>query len=297
MGILRYFAANSLYGKKRSRLAGPHDPAKPEIKEFNMIHPTDREGYTAVDIYPWLVNHITNAPQGILGAWELIPLQLPAQGSGDHQRVGKSIYLRGIQIRGYIEIRDSLVFPCNWRLVLYRQKRVVGEGIPDYIDLYKNFETMDLEVGDNFGTLAHYRHNFYKSMYNQEYNDIGTRQVLAKGRVVPCLDDPKGGHVTRQYEFTVQAAKVNLGIDCREIFAVTCAYYPIKKILKCNIDIDPNDDFLYLMLETDMPYAGRKRNAAQVENFPGTGVMQPSLESTDVPFKFNIFVRGYFTDP
>lgn len=297
MGIQRYLGANTLYGRKRSRLAGSHDPEKPEIKQYNMLSPTDRDGYSAVELWPWMSEHVTNFPSGALGAWKLHQLYTPAVGTGDSQRVGKSIYLRGIQIRGYIEVKDNLCFPCNWRLVLYRQKSTVGGGLPSYGDLYHNFEAMDLEVGNEYGTLSHYRHNFYKAMYNQEWNDVGTRQVLAKGRVVPCLQDPRSGSIQTHISLTYEGATYSVNVTDREIFGVSVAYQPIKKIIKCNIDHSTTEDYLYLMLETDFPVGCSKVNAWSGANVPNANVRSASLAAADVPFKFNIFVRGYFTDP
>lgn len=297
MGYQRYLGVNSVKGRKRSRLAGPHDPAKPEIKQYNMLAPNDREGYTAVDIYPWLSNHVTDFPAGALGAWKMLSVYMPLEGTGEHERIGKSIYLRGIQIRGYIEIRDTLVFPCNWRLVLYRQKSVVGNAVPVYSDVYKNWEEMDLEVGDVFATLGHYRHNFYKAMYNNEWNDVGTRQVLAKGRVTPIVNNPMSGTVSVSTATTSNNVTTTSLVTRREIHHIFCGFEPIKKIIKCNIDHSTTEDFLYLMLETDYPLGGNLVQKGNLATYLTGGTVATALDAADVPFKFNIFVRGYFTDP
>nr|AIY31240.1 hypothetical protein [Dromedary stool-associated circular ssDNA virus] len=298
MGLQRYLGVNYVKGRKRSRLAGPHDPARPEIKQYNMLSSTDRDGYTAVDLYPWVSDHVTNFPAGALGAWKLIPLYTPAEGTGDSERVGKSIYLRGIQIRGYIEIRDSMIFPCNWRLVLYRQKNIIGNGVPDYQDIYKNFETMDLEVNDVYATLGHYRHNFYKAMYNNEWNDVGTRQVLAKGRITPCVNNPMTGECSIMAGTQQSSGAIALhSWTRREVHGVYVGFEPIKKIIKCNLDHSTTEDFLYLMLETDFPVGAAKTNLNPLTNAPDAGLVDASLDASCFPFRFNIFVRGYFTDP
>lgn len=168
-----WFNGNSgkLVAKKRKRMPGTDSSKRKEVKQCNPMygHPSD---YTAFNLRPML-NYTSSLEGGqVISPWRLHKLLYPEQGANSYQRVGNSIFIKSLRIKGYIYPNYRCIAkPIHWRLKLYRMDSLYPKAanhttlndISAYLTLFNNFE-IPANFTHYYNIIDACRHNFYKAI-------------------------------------------------------------------------------------------------------------------------------------
>lgn len=272
---------NFVRGKKRLRGGDPS--TKPEIKKYNMLA-TDTSGFAAMDFVNTAYQYengvgINNAP---------VRLNWPIQGTASYNRVGASIILKYIRIKGWVTMSAYNLAQIRWRLKLIRYDFLPGTaGTVDqnaYLSQFENADARNVTGATSTAIMESWaRHNFYKKFKNVENQDFRSK-VLASG-VVPS-----------QNNFHTLSFSLNGTVGSNQTSLTTVAgayikdcpndnygYLPIDISVTINDRVDCVKDLrqFYLVLESDVPYGWTNYGAI---SYNKAGIL------------LNLYARAYFTD-
>lgn len=309
------FNGNSgkVVAKKRKRMSGTDGSRRREVKQMNPLygHPND---YTAFEVRPMVsLSGSLDGGQNIY-PWRLHKLMYPDQGSNSYQRIGNSIFLKNLRIKGYVYPRfNCLVKPINWRLKLYRFDSMYPQvtthnaknDVSAYMTLFNNIE-VPADTGVALDCVAACRHNFYKAIKKYPKIVNYTCKTIASGRIQMTGNIESFGSTSFG-----NASCVTYG-TCLTNFG---SYLEDKGCYPLDINVKLNDRvtwqldqtstamtanvFYFLVLEDDLGVGveahGASGNAGQAT------VTQPYYSfdvnnSANSCYKMSFFARWYYTD-
>lgn len=185
-----WFNGNSgrIVAKKRKRMPGTDQSKRKEIKQMNPMygHPND---YTSFDVVPLLNYTPSLEGGGDIAPWRLHKLLYPSQGTNSYERIGNSIFIKSLRIKGHIgPTWKNIARPISWRLKLYRFDSMYPQvtnhtalnDVGAYLTLFNNFE-LPSDFSNVSAVYNACRHNFYKAIKKYPKLTNYTCKTIASG--------------------------------------------------------------------------------------------------------------------
>jgi hypothetical protein len=285
----------SVKGKKRSRVAfANHKYPGPEIKKTNAYFDPDASGNNLYSSLIW-VPFQTNIPSGrsdYVAAYHTRMFRVPTQDTKSTGRVGDSIRIRNIVLKGYCNVHTSLMTACRIKLYFVRW---MNDPTLEVEKLWINTEgiTSSDSVSDQ---IKHMKHNYYKSVLNSDIiSKEKTVQKILEFQISPFHDTYRGTTMNGTLGDGVWA-----GHAVPATLDVTAYSIPIYKNLKVNETFSCKwyteggtnrfYDHYGIVMQCDSPVA------ASGTFTPGQSVPNFSALAGAQPFELNFFTLIYYTD-
>lgn len=274
-------------GKKRSRIAfAQHKRPGPEIKKTNFFFNPAAEGnnlYSSMIFVPFEKNIPSNRSDmttSYVSAW----MRNPDVGTASYQRVGSSIRVKQILLRGYLEVRQNLMTQCRVRVYFLRERN--REGTTNA--LFKNVETI-ISTQTVSEQIQHMKHNFYKMMndYNVLSKDMSIQKIM-EFNLTPYVAPNTGSWTGGQKTDAPWTGYSHIYPHAEPAYCL-----PVNKVISLNENYTVGTDHYGIMMTCDAPYAGE---TAATGYLPTASYPDYTDGSLKHPFSLNFFGLVYYTD-
>lgn len=267
--------------RKRKRVNGNNPSNRPEMKHYNPFNSTEiTENFDAITICNGY--YATGNPSRGFQSWHPIPMGKPPIGALPTSMVGNEMFLRYLRFKGYIEIKVYPQYKAHYRLKLVRCEGLQLNNVNDYLALYKNIELNSSSLSEMY---ASFRHNYFKTVRNVNTKKTVRITTICSGLLpssVAIQTSTLAAGSTTQYGFTS---------------GVPMTVYGGNECIPIDVKVDVNDRIrtnvnYYIVLETDFAIGFGYDGTSSVKHDSVT------FASTwnSMPFLFNFFCTGYYTD-
>lgn len=183
----------------KKRLRGKiGDPSKkPELKQYNLMDTSEGD---LSKLYQSVILHGVYIPEShtdYKGIWRPLACNWPRPDVGMMGRIGKKIRIKYLRIKGYVAASPFLVTQVRYRLVLYRTRTNLVNGVERYDQawlktLYKAYNNMETDIPE--ATIRAVQlcctENYYMSVFDKDElkSKDCKRRVLLSGLLKPNAD-------------------------------------------------------------------------------------------------------------
>lgn len=226
--------------------------------------------------------------------WELIRQDWPAGGTGANNRIGDKINCKGLRIKGWIEVQDCLVTPCNLKLTilqLYNHRDVIQ---PNRFDIFWKWG-VDNNQATAKGSIENMRINYYTMC--RASDAVGEGLDFKINTVWKTTIQP-GGHTANGMDTplpSTNTATTNASWEFRitKPLSNQVSYnIPIDIVVDLNQTMDCKEDAIFFFWTCDYPYTSTG-TIGIADLYP-----TPQFATADsYGFKINYYNLLYYTDP
>ena len=226
--------------------------------------------------------------------WTCFKCAWPLAGTGPNQRIGDKINLKGIRLKGFIEVQDCLVTPVNLKLAIFQTTHDSGsmsESFWKYCYRYAR----DIPATSAIGTIENMRWNYYTMVRTDDVSgnfDEAKINIVYKTTLLPC------GHTANGIDTPIPStntATTNAGWIQRQSRPLSHGVgynIPLDIVIDFNSTFDVEEDSIHYCWFCDYPY--QSDGEVRVTDLYPTPAF---ANATSYGFKIYYSDTLYYTDP